>query len=345
MMVTVNLIDYFDPETTVCPERITMLQRFLLLWLILLSALALFWDPYLSTGFDPFQASKPYLGYLFTVTMFVIGALLPADEVREVFRRWYMVLSGTFVQYTVMPGLAYLMSLFFVDQPEMQIGIILVGCVPGAMASNVLTLAARGNVSYSVCLTTSATLLSPLIVPLFLYLAVSGTEIDAAELAKNSFINLLTQVVLPVMTGHMLSLLVATFQKMIQRYGSTFANLSILWIIATVISINEERLKQVFLSLAAALLVINLLGYLGGYLAGAAIQLDEAKRRALTLEVGMQNAGLGAVLASQLFPGKELIALPPALYMFGCMLTGTILAQIWSRRRERNEIAGEPSDE
>jgi len=311
-----------------------MLQRFLLLWLILLSGVAVFWDQVVTIDFHPFHKSQPYLGYLFTATMFVIGSLLPPDEVREVFRRWQTVLSGTFVQYTLMPGLGYLICLFFRDQPELQIGIILVGCVPGAMASNVLTLAARGNVSYSVCLTTSATLLSPLVVPLFLYLAVSGTEIDAAKLAKDSFINLLTQVVLPVVFGHLLSLSVAAFQRFMQRFGATFANLSILWIIATIISLNAERLQQVFFSLAIALLVINLLGYTGGYLAGAAFELDEAKRRALTLEVGMQNAGLGAVLAGQLFPGKELIALPPALYMFGCMLTGTILAQIWSRTGE-----------
>ncbi|WP_417394469.1 bile acid:sodium symporter family protein [Gimesia chilikensis] len=322
-----------------------MLQRFLLLWLILLSGVAVIWDDVVPGDFHPFHDSQPYLGYLFTATMFVIGSLLPREEVREVFRRWHTVLSGTFVQYTLMPGLGYLMSLFFLDQPELRIGIILVGCVPGAMASNVLTLTARGNVSYSVCLTTSATLLSPLVVPLFLYLAVSGTEIDAVQLAKNSFVNLLTQVVLPVITGHMLSLLVSSFQRVMQRYGATFANFSILWIIATIISLNAARLQQVFFSLALVLLVINLLGYLGGYLSGVAFELDEAKRRALTLEVGMQNAGLGAVLAGQLFPDQELIALPPALYMFGCMLTGTILAQIWSRRTASQAKQVEGSNE
>ncbi|MFH1303223.1 MAG: bile acid:sodium symporter family protein [Planctomycetota bacterium] len=312
-----------------------MLQRFLLFWLILLSALAVFWDRLFPGNFHPFHASQPYLPYLFTATMFVIGALLPSNEVREVFRRWHTVLSGTFVQYTVMPGLAYLVSLFFLDQPDLRVGIILVGCVPGAMASNVLTLAARGNVSYSVCLTTSATLLSPLIVPLVLYLAVSGTDIDAAELAKSSFEKLLTQVVLPVILGHLLSQIHHGFSRLMQAFGSTFANLSILWIIATIISLNQTRLQNVFLSLGVALLVINLLGYLLGYFAGVAIHLNEPMRRALTLEVGMQNAGLGAVLAGQLFPGKEMIALPPALYMFGCMLTGTILAQLWSYQSEK----------
>ncbi|WP_339729673.1 bile acid:sodium symporter family protein [uncultured Gimesia sp.] len=312
-----------------------MLQRFLLFWLILLSAVAVFWDRMIPGVFHPFHASQPYLPYLFTATMFVIGSLLPGNEVRDVFRRWHTVLSGTFVQYTVMPGLAFLMSLFFLDQPELRIGVILVGCVPGAMASNVLTLAARGNVSYSVCLTTSATLLSPLFVPLVLYVAVSGTDINALELAQNSFIKLLTQVVLPVILGHLLSRMHHGFSRLMQVFGPTFANLSILWIIATIISLNQERLQNVFLSLAVALLVINLLGYLFGYLAGAVIKLNEPMRRALTLEVGMQNAGLGAVLAGQLFPGQEMIALPPALYMFGCMLTGTILAQVWSRQTER----------
>ncbi|QDV18132.1 Sodium Bile acid symporter family protein [Gimesia panareensis] len=321
-----------------------MLQRFLLLWLILLSGVAVFWDDFVSFDFHPFHASQPYLGYLITATMFIIGALLPRDEIQEVFQRWPTVLSGTFVQYTLMPGLAYLICLFFRDQPELQIGIVLVGCVPGAMASNVLTLLARGNVSYSVCLTTSATLLSPLVVPLFLYLAVSGTEIDAKKLAQDSFLQLLTQVFLPVVIGHVLSLKVAAFRRVMQRFGATFANLSILWIIATIISVNATKLQQVFFSLTIALLVINLLGYLGGYLAGAAFELDEAKRRALTLEVGMQNAGLGAVLAGDLFQGRDLIALPPAMYMFGCMLTGTILAQIWSRRKPSAVHQGQESE-
>lgn len=320
-----------------------MLQRFLLLWLILLTAVAVFWYQFVPIDFHPFHASKPYLAYLFATTMFAIGSLLPADEVHEVFRRWHSVLAGTFVQYTVMPGLAFLMSLFFLNNPDLRIGIILVGCVPGAMASNVLTLAARGNVSYSVCLTTSATLLSPLFVPLFMYLAVSGTDIDAGKLAIDTFVKLLLQVVIPVILGHTLSRLFQKFSRCMQLIGPTFANLSILWIIATIISLNQERLQNVFLSLAVALFVINILGYLLGYLAGVLVKLDEPKRRALTLEVGMQNAGLGAVLASQLFPGQELIALPPALFMFGCMLTGTILAQIWSRQSEVDELNEEAS--
>jgi BASS family bile acid:Na+ symporter len=61
-----------------------------------------------------------------------------------------------------------------------------------------------------------------------------------------------------------------------------------------------------------------------------AIRLDEPMRRALTIEVGMQNAGLGAALALKLFPDRPGVAIAPALFMFGCMLTGTLLARAWA---------------
>lgn len=86
------------------------------------------------------------------------------------------------------------------------------------------------------------------------------------------------------------------------------------------------------LGVFAALLGINLGGYVAGYAGGRFMKLPEAMRRALTLEVGMQNAGLGATLASELFAERPATAVAPALYTFGCMLTGTILAWFWSHR-------------
>ncbi|MCA9228207.1 MAG: hypothetical protein KDA47_21440, partial [Planctomycetales bacterium] len=115
-----------------------------------------------------------------------------------------------------------------------------------------------------------------------------------------------------------------------RRVGSTVANLAILLIIAAVVGRNRDRIDTLPVLLLVALLVVNLLGYTAGWLVGSAIRLPVSMRRALTLEVGMQNAGLGAVLATQLFGERPEIALPPALYTFGCMLTGTVLARWWS---------------
>ena len=304
-----------------------MLERFLVLWLLLLSLLAYVWPQCLPADWDPFLLTKPGLRYLFAVTMFAIGCLLPRDEIRQVFRRWPTVLGGTVVQYLSMPLLAYFFGRLFQLPTAELVGIVMVGCVPGAMASNVLTLAARGNVSYSVSLTTSATLLSPLVVPLTLYWLV-GTKVDLDP--ADVFWELTWMVVGPVVLGHLLCRQFERLQQPMKVVGPIIANLTILWIIAVVVAANRERLASVQGPLLWALLVLNLGGYLAGFSGGGVLRLPDSMRRALTLEVGMQNAGLGTVLALRLFPDQPAAAIPPAFYTFGCMLTGAMLAKLWA---------------
>jgi BASS family bile acid:Na+ symporter len=111
-----------------------------------------------------------------------------------------------------------------------------------------------------------------------------------------------------------------------------------------VVGLNRDRLSAITGQVALALLLLNLLGYLAGWWGGVLLRLPDAMRRALTLEVGMQNAGLGASLATTLFANAPAAALPPELYAFGCMLTGTILAQ-WMARSAASEdtSAGTPA--
>lgn len=305
-----------------------MLQRALILWLTLLSVVAYFWTT-LVPNLDPFTASKPYLPALIALIMFVIGSLLPPEELKQVWLQWPTVLFGTALQYVAMPLLAFACAQWLLSSQEAQVGIILVGCVPGAMASNVLTLMAKGNVSYSVSLTTCATLLSPLVVPLALLLLLQQkVQLDPVAV----FLNLLLTVVGPVLTGFGLCRLWKAFAEWMKQWGSTIANLCILWVIAVVVGLNRERMGQATAMYFMALTGINLMGYAIGYTGGMLIGMPEGKRRALTLEIGMQNAGLGATLAVTFFPNRPEIAILPALYTFGCMLTGTVLAHLWSRK-------------
>jgi len=303
-----------------------MFESLLIVWLTLSSGVAYFW-PRLVAGFDPFVESRPMLGALISLTMFIVGGLMRAEEIREVFRRWPTVLYGTAVQYTAMPLLAWAFATLLPLSDDLRIGVIMVGCVPGAMASNVLTLLARGNVSYSVSLTTCSTMLSPVVVPLALHLTLAGSaQLDVLKV----FTELLLQVVLPVFAGQLARRMVPAFDRFMERFGSILANSVVLWIIAVVVALNRERLAQATGEVLLALACVNLLGYLAGYLAGAAARFDEGMRRALTIEIGMQNAGLGTVLALNLFPGREAAAIPTALFTFGCMFTATILARVWA---------------
>ncbi len=304
-----------------------LIERPLLLWLILLSLLALCWDRWLPTGWDPFVASYPARNMIFAVTMLAIGSLLPRDEVRAVFRRWPVVLGGTAVQYTAMPLLAWTVGRLFGLEGGWWIGLVVVGCVPGAMASNVLTLAARGNVSYSVSLTSSATLLSPLVVPFALWIALGRwARVDPWQQSWY----LCYTVVIPVLAGYLLSQYAAFWRNAARRVAAPVANLTILWIIAMVVAVNRQLLWQFDGRVLAALLALNLAGYLAGAGGAWLMRLPAGMRRALTLEIGMQNAGLGTLLAMQFFADSPAAAIPPAIYTFGCMLTGTLLARLWA---------------
>ena len=320
----------------------SQLERWLLVWLTLFGLLAYFWSDWLPRVADPFTSTAGYLSYLFTVTMFAIGSILPRDEIEQVARRWPTVLGGTAVQYTAMPLLAYGFGRLFGLDRELMVGVVLVGCVPGAMASNVLTLVARGNVSYSLSLTTSATLFSPLVVPFVLWLALrEWVSFPAGQVTWE----LCRMVVLPVVAGHLLSQQFAWWYAAARHVGPIIANLTILWIIAVVVAVNRDKLPQLDLWLPLALLLVNLGGYLAGLLGSVALRLPDPMRRALTLEVGMQNAGLGTVLAMDLFGKTSASSIPPAIYTFGCMFSGIIVARLWAELGARQGIEERMNDE
>jgi len=317
-----------------------MLERFLVLWLALLCGLAWVWPGWFPSAGDPFVFTGPVLRYLIAITMFSVGCLMRRDELRQVLRDWRMVVTGTIIQYTATPLMAWgFGKLFGLDEPHF-IGVIIVGCVPGAMASNILTMVARGNVSYSVSLTTVSTMVSPLVVPAAMWVCLRTTEsVDLRGIA----LELVLTVVGPVILGRLLCALFGGLARLMEFVAPYLAPVTILWIISVVVAKNRDHLGQGVAPVIAALAGINLTGYLVGYWGGAALRFPEGLRRALTIEIGMQNAGLGVTLAAKLFPEFPAAQVPPALFTFGSMVTATLLAQWWARKA-RAVSADEESD-
>ena len=321
-----------------------MLDRFLLLWLCLSSLLAYLWPQFgIHQIGDPFVLGKQSLPQVIFVTMFCVGWLLPRKEVKQLFVRWPTVLFGTFVQYTSMPMLAYAISEILPLSDDAQLGIIMVGCVPGAMASNVLTILARGNISYSVSLTTSATICSPFFVPLILQYMLKAKGLDAevqVDPAK-TFWFLCWTVVIPIVVGHLVGTSIQKGRRLTSRIAKALASLSILWIIAVVVGINRDVLSEGSQTTIIAVLALNILGYVVGVVAGKAFGIEVGMRRALAIEIGMQNAGLGTAMASTIFADRPQVLIPTALFTFGCMFTGTILASWWNRYPPNDEFEDE----
>src|SRR5690606_26597201 len=143
---------------------------------------------------------------------------------------------------------------------------------------------------------------------------------------------LLWMVVLPTVAGYAARRAVRSWGSRLVPLWSFIAHFTILWIIATVVAGNRQRLSAVPLAIIGALVVLNMAGYAAGWLGAKWGGLPVGMRRALTLEIGMQNAGLGTVLVQSVFPDLPEAQIPTALYTFGCMLSGTVLASFWRRR-------------
>lgn len=279
-------------------------------------------------GFDPFGVSRNVLWALIVVTMFSLGTLVRPEELRPLRSRPWWVVLGVAAQVVVMPLAAWLVTQIVPMEPELAAGVILCGCVPGAMASNVLTHTAGGSVAFSVSLTTVATLMSPLTVPAVLSVVTGAT----VESSTQTALILALLVALPTVLGYVAARWWKSIGPLAERYSGRIASVALLWIIASVVAANRDKLQSVGLLLIVALLVMNLVGYLAGYSLGRFAKLPESFRRALALEVGMQNAGLGTALAVTLYGLDTIATIPTAAYTFGCMLTGTLLAIRWGTK-------------
>ena len=307
-------------------------MRYLLFLLLLATSGGAFIWPAEQLGFDPFLLSSSGLWMLVTVTMFCLGMVVQPEELLELRQRPFTVLLGVLVQCTWMPALVWLCVWLLQLRGELAQGVLLVGCVPGAMASNVLTMTARGNVSYSVSLTSVATLLSPITVPTALWL-LSDVALDAVKIDPwSTSLKLAMHVVLPVALGFGLKEAIKRLQPWANKLAPLAASAALLWIIASVVAANRERLTELTPQLFMGLIAVNLLGYAGGFGVGRVAKMTEPQLRALSLEVGMQNAGLGTAIAVSSFGSESLAQIPTAAYTFGCMFTGTMLAVWWSRR-------------
>lgn len=299
-------------------------NRLFVVWVILGGIVAFFFPKL-------FLSLKQYMELFFGLTMFGIGMVLNVEDFENIFKHFWIVLIGVCAQFTIMPGLSFLVGKMFHLSKEFSLGLILTGSAPGAMASNVLSYLAGADVAYSVSLTTVSTLLSPILTPLLtLTLARTFFEIPF----WNMFFSVIKMVVVPLFIGFTLKKLFAKKIEPIIKIFPAISTTFIVFICALVIALNKTYiLKMNYLTLAAVLL-LNAGGLSLGYLIGHLSRFDLLKKRALSIEIGMQNAGLGSVLALKHF--NEQVALPAVIFVFICIFTAAFLVQLWAQKENQS---------
>jgi BASS family bile acid:Na+ symporter len=271
------------------------------------------------------------------LTMLGIGAVLNYEDFMPVFRRPHLALLGTFSQFLIMPLSAFLIARALRLPPALALGLILAGSVPGAMASNVISYLAKADVAYSISVTTASTFLAPVLTPLFTYIF-AHTIIEIRFWPM--FFSIVKMVIIPLLAGFFIK---RRFRKTIETFAAffpAFSTVFIALICGLIVALNKDRFLEVSGIVFMAVFLHNITGLSGGYALGRLYNFGLKRRRTLSIEVGMQNAGLGAVLALKHFTSE--VAIVPALFATWCVITASILAEIWGkeRRGEYGECKG-----
>ena len=315
------------------------LARYTSLFIILIAIIS-FIFPQTFAWVQEGQRASVILGLI----MLTMGCTLSTEDFRILLSRPVDILIGAVAQYTIMPLVAWTLARLFHLDAFMTAGIILVGCCPGGVSSNIMSFLCKGDVAYSVGMTTVSTCLSPVVTPL-LVLWLAGAEIDVD--AWGMFQNILLVTLLPVTLGVAFNYFLGK-RKDFQTIQGIMPGISVLClacIVGGVIFTVHPQLKANGLNLVLLTLAVvtlhNGTGYLLGYLVGELFGFNTAKRRTLSIEVGMQNAGMATVLARNFFASPAIIAINPmaALAVIPCAIScayhsisGTLLAGFFTWR-------------
>ena len=279
--------------------------------------------------FNPFFAafvpSGTLISVLLGVVMFVMGMATRLDDFKIVLSRPKDIAIGCVAQFTVMPALAWGLARLFGLDEALTVGVVLVGCCPGGTASNVMTYLAKGDLALSVGMTGVSTILAPVLTPaLTLLLAGKTVDVDAAGM----FVGILWVVILPICLGLAAKRFFPRATERAVRYMPTVSSVAIALIIALVVAANARHLATGGIAVFLVVILHNVCGLALGYLIAAALRLAEPKRRALCIEVGMQNSGLAASLAAAHFAAYPMAAVPGAIFSVWHNISGALVARL-----------------
>jgi BASS family bile acid:Na+ symporter len=288
-------------------------------WVALGGALALLWPSWF-TWF-----SGPWLVWGLAIVMLGMGITLELRDFRRVLEMPRAVALGFLAQFAIMPTTGWAVAKLLALDTPFAVGLILVGCCPGGTASNVVTYLARANVALSVIMTMVSTFAAVVLTPLLTrFWAGALIEVDALGL----FVSTLQVIILPLLLGILLNRLSRRVVTAVLPYAPLLSVVTIALICASIIGQSAVAIKQSAGRLLLAVFLLHAVGFLLGYVAARLTGFDKQVARTVSIEVGMQNSGLGVVLARRHF-ADPLTAVPGAISSVFHSVIGSLLAGIW----------------
>ena len=256
------------------------------------------------------------INYLLGVVMFGMGLTLNLEDFKVVFSRPKDIIIGCLAQFTIMPLLAWVLARVFRLDDALALGVVLVGCCPGGTASNVITYLAKGDLALSVGMTGVSTILAPLLTPVLTW-ALAGHSVHVNVFGM--LLSILWVVILPIVIGLIIKSLWPKFTDKAVDYLPAFSSVAIAFIVAIIMII------------VLVVMLHNICGLGLGYFLGRLLKLSEPKKRAISIEVGMQNSGLASSLATLHFAAYPLATIPGAIFSVWHNISGAIVAYIFRK--------------
>ena len=275
---------------------------------------------------DILSSIKSLIPFLLGIVMLGMGLTINLNDIKEVISKPIWISVSVFLQFIVMPITAFALTGIFGLDSEIALGIIILGCCPGGTASNVITYLCNGNVALSVMSTLASTLLSIFATPfLIALLANVNIEINIFQLIKSVFLI----VFFPVTSGLLLNFFFKNLQD-VKRFLPKFSEFIIALIIGIIISLNSENIINIQNNLIFCIFLHNLIGLTTGYLCASVLRLPKNVKKTISIEVGMQNSGLGMALA--LIHFTKLVALPSAIFSLWHNISAVGLVYFWKKK-------------
>jgi BASS family bile acid:Na+ symporter len=320
---------------------ITLITAFFPVWLCISVGFGL-WNP------EVFSSIKgSVISDLLALIMLSMGMTLKSEDFTRVLSRPIPVVTGVVLQFTIMPLSGYLIARGLNLDPSTSAGLILVSTCPGGTASNVLTFIAKADVALSVTMTVFSTLLAVIFTPLLATFLIGSTvEFSSVGLFEST----LKVIVVPVFVGmilskirltdlhwfplaHRLLLVTKRILTLLTEMAPVISILLIIVIVTSIIASSRDKIFQSPVLLMGSVFLLHASGFFWGYILVKRFTKDKILSRTISIEVGMQNSGLGVVLAVANF-ADPFVAVPPAISSLFHSLIASFLATIWNREKK-----------
>ena len=261
--------------------------------------------------------------------MLGMGMTIDFSDLKRIIFRPRAIILGVFLQFSIMPLLAFILAGLFNLQEQFILGFIILGSCPGGTASNIIAYLMDADVALSVSLTILSTILACVLTPLMIYFyGKTYVDVDVQGLIKSTF----WIVIFPIIDGIILRKILKKKINKILKILPRIAELIVATIIGIIVSLNIESLNLVDSNFLLVIILHNLIGFIIAFLIARKISLNFKQQKTVAIEVAMQNSGLGVTLSMLHF--NKLVALPSAIFSLWHNISAIIFINFWGDNKK-----------